>query len=58
MKRSTGPGSPARIAEAAAKAEALALRQHDAEVESSKIRAMFEKERAALAKRYGPARMP
>jgi hypothetical protein len=56
MKKS-GPGSPARIAEALAKAEAGAKAQRAAEEESSRIRAMFEKDRAAFAKRYGPARM-
>jgi hypothetical protein len=56
MKK-TGPTSPAKIAEALAKAEAGEKAQRRAEEESSRIRAGFEKERAALAKRYGPARM-
>jgi hypothetical protein len=49
--------SPARIAEALAKAERHEAAQRAAEIESARIRAMFDADRAALTKRYGPARL-
>lgn len=49
--------APDRVAEAVAKAERQEAAQRAAEIESARIRAMFDAERAALAKRYGPARL-
>jgi hypothetical protein len=53
----TSPSSPARVAAALAKQEQHEAAQRSAEIESARIREMFDKERAALAKRYGPARL-
>jgi hypothetical protein len=55
-KKATGPASPARIAEALAKAKARAQAERAAEAESSRVRDMFEKDRAAFARRYGAIR--
>jgi hypothetical protein len=54
MKKPTRSGPTDRAAVALAKAEARAQAQRDAEEESRRIREMFAKERAALARRYGP----
>jgi hypothetical protein len=55
-KKATGAASPARIAEALVKAKARAQAEKDAEAESSRVRDMFEKDRAAFARRYGAIR--
>ena len=55
-KKATGAGSPARVAEALLKAKARALAERNAEAESSRVRDMFEKDRAAFARRYGAIR--
>ena len=55
-KKATGAASPARIAEALVKAKARAQAEREAEAESSRVRDMFEKDRAAFAKRYGALR--
>jgi hypothetical protein len=55
-KKAGGTASPARVAEALAKAKARAQAERDAEAESSRVRDMFEKDRAAFARRYGAIR--
>jgi hypothetical protein len=55
-KKATGPASPARVAEALAKAKLRAQAERDAEAEAGRVRDMFEKDRAAFAKRYGAVR--
>lgn len=55
-KKATGPASPARIAEALVKAKARAEAERNAEAEAGRVRDMFEKDRAAFAKRYGAVR--
>jgi hypothetical protein len=55
-KKATGSASPARVAEALAKAKARAQAERDAEAEAGRVRDMFEKDRAAFAKRYGAVR--
>jgi hypothetical protein len=55
-KKATGAASPARIAEAAAKAKAHDKAVKAAEEESARVRDMFEKDRQAFARRYGAIR--
>jgi hypothetical protein len=55
-KKATGAASPARVAEALVKAKARAQAERDAEAEASRVRDMFEKDRAAFARRYGAIR--
>lgn len=55
MKKKTGAASPARVAEALAKAKARAVAERLAEAESVKIRAMFDKDRETFARKYGAA---
>lgn len=55
-KKATGAATPARIAEALVKAKARAQAELDAQAEAGRVRDMFEKDRAAFAKRYGALR--
>jgi hypothetical protein len=55
-KKATGAASPARIAEAEAKAKARAKSELEAQAEAGRVRDMFEKDRAAFARRYGALR--
>jgi hypothetical protein len=55
-KKTTGAATPARTAEALVKAKARAVAERAAEAESSRVRDMFEKDRADFARRYGALR--
>jgi hypothetical protein len=55
-KKATGAASPARVAEALVKAKARAQAEREAEAESSRIRDMFDKDRADFTRRYGALR--
>lgn len=54
-KRVTAP-TPARVAEAEAKLKARAQAELDAQAEASRVRDMFDKDRADFARRYGAVR--
>ncbi len=56
IKKVLGAVAAARAADAAAKAKADAKATRAAVEESSRIRAMFDRDREAFAKRYGVVR--